>query len=472
MRSHRNKVKAFYNILEPHQTELLQGLNLTPLEQSIFFHHISGEDSYSLSELTTALGANRTAISRASTSLLDKMAAAINPPSSIEFLHLLQRADLRTELHDALKKHCEESMTLSKQEQEEYITKRMMFMSWVPDDTVITERMRQFVQVLREHHSLDDEALLRSVLTLVRRELLDATVWSAHHDPLLQEYFEEHIQALKPYVDRSEISQLRISCSFLETSFHMGYTHDKHKLSAISKKRLAELTETDEKKNAPANRVWIIVDMCELGMYEELCAFVESSSDPSALLEPESSASFLYYYLSKLALGDIAVISSMLEDLKHHPQITLGQMIYHKQWGDVLYCMCEFFTGNASRAIGLLQDLLRPSSGQFLDTSVEVALRMIESAVAFAGKEAHAYQTIRRNKKWTTRKRYGKNSEEYRYMSILYLLVKHKTITKRTQTLIDTHLTYLYSGIGVIYRKMIEIVIAQKYPGVKIKAAP
>ncbi|HEY6172292.1 MAG TPA: hypothetical protein VIX80_08550 [Candidatus Kapabacteria bacterium] len=471
MRSHRNKVKALYDVLDPHQIKLLDGLNLTPLEQSIFSHHISGEDSYSLSELTTTLGANRTAISRASSSLLDKITGAISPPSSIEYLHLLQRADLRTELHDALRKHCEESMTLLNEEQEQYIITRMMFMSWVPDDKVITQLMKQFVHVLREHHSLDDEALLRSVLTLVRRELLDATVWSTHHDPLLQEYFEEHIKTLEPYVVRSGISQLRVSFSLFETSFHMGYTHDKHELSAVSKKRLAELTETEERKNAPANHVWIIVDMCELGMYEELCAFVESSTTASALLAPESSASFLYYYLSKLALGDIAVVSAMLEDLKHHPHITLGQMIYHKQWGDVLYCMCEFFTGNASRATSLLQDLLRPSSGQFLDTSVEVALRMIESAVAFSGKEAHAYQTIRRNKKWTTRKHYGKNSEEYRYMSIMYLLIKHKTITKRTQTLIDTHLTYLYSGIGVIYRRMIEIVIEQKYPGIHIKKA-
>jgi len=467
MRTHRNKVKALCDILGPEQAELLEGLELTRLEQSIFSHHRPGKDSYSLDELTATLRANRTAISRGSSSLLGKITAAISPASSIEYLHLLQRADLRAELHQALKEHYEKSMTLAKQEQADYITERMMFMSWVPDDKEITELMRQFVAVLSEEYTLEDEVLLRSRLTLVRRELLDATVWSAHHDPALEEYFAKHITNIEPYVLRSGISQLRISFSFLESAFHMGYTHDKIMLSAIARKRLAELTETYERKTEPANRVWIIVDMCELGMYQELCGFVESTTTTSALLAPESSASFLYYYLSKLALGDIAPVAAMLEELKHHPHITHQEMIYHKQWGDVLYCIYEFFAGNGSRSAGLLQDLLHPNSGQFLDSSVEVALRMIESAVAFTGKEAHAYQTIRRNKKWTTRNRYGKNSEEYRYMNILYLLIKHKTITKRTRTLIETHLRYLHSGIGVIYRRMIEIVIAEQYPHYK-----
>lgn len=470
MRTHRNKVKALFEILAPHQAELLEGLKLTPLEQSIFFHHRIGEDSYSLRELATSLGADKTAISRASATLLKKILSALNPPSSVEYLQLLQRAGLRSELHDALKEQCIESRTIAKQEQKEYITKRMTFMSWVPDDRVITELMRQFVDVLSEHHTLHDEALLRPTLALVRRELLDATVWSAHHDPGLEEYFAQRIMEIEPYVLRSGISQLRVLLSLLETTFQMGYTHDKHVLSAIAKKRLAELTETNERKTNPGNRVWIIVDMFELGMYQELCAFVESSTTPSELLTPESSASFLYYYLSKLALGDVALVTAMLEDLKHHPQISLQEMIYHKQWGDVLYCISEFFTGNASRAAGLLQDLLHPSSGHFLDMSVEVALRMIESAVACTGSEADAYHTVRRNKKWAIRNRYGKNSEEHRHMSILYLLVKHKTVTQRTQTLIDTHLTYLHSGIGIIYRRMIEIVITNKYPEVQIKA--
>jgi hypothetical protein len=468
MRSHRNKVKALFEILEPEQVQLLEGLKLTPLEQSIFSHHRNGEDSYSLRELAAILGADRTAISRASASLLVKTLSALNSPSSIGYLHLLQRAGLREELYHALEQQCTESVTLPKQEQEEYIRKRIAFMSWVPDDKVITELMTKFVDALSKHHTLDDEALLRAMLALVRRELLDATVWSAHHDPRLEDHFARRIRELEPYVLRSGISQLRISLSLLETTFQMGYTHDKHVVSAIAKKRLAELTETIERKANPAYRVWIIVDMFELGMYQELCTFVESSTTPRELLTPESSASFLYYYLSKLALGDVVPVAAMLEDLRHHPHITLEEMVYHKQWGDVLYCMYEFFTGNASRASGLIQDLLHPSTGHFLDMSVGVALRMIESAIACTGSEVDAYHTVLRNKKWAIRNRYGKNSEEHRYMSILYLLVKHKTITKRTQTLIDAHLTYLYSGIGMIYRRMVEIVIAKKYPEIEI----
>lgn len=471
MRSHRNKVKAICEILEPHQTEQVDELRLTPLEQSIFTHHRSGEDSYSLSELATTLRADKAAISRASVTLLKKILSAVSSPSTIEYLQLLQRAGLSTELHAALRQQRKESTTLSSEQQVEYISKRMMFMSWVPDDRVVTELMREFGDVLSEHYSLHDEALLRPMLALVRRELLDATVWSKHHDPALEEYFARRIKSLEPYVLSSGVSQLRISLSLLETTLHMGFTHDKHELSIIAKKRLAELTEIEERKTHPGNRVWIIVDMFELGMYDELCAFVESVTTASALLTPELSAAFLYYYLSKLALGDVASVVTMLKDLRLHPRITHQEMIYHKQWGDVLSCMCEFFTDNVSGATELLHDLLHPSSGQFLDTSVEVAVRMIESAVACIGCEAEAYQTVRRNKKWTTRNRYGNNSEEHRYISILYLLVRHRTVTKRTQTLIDAHLEYLYSGIGMIYRRMIEVVIAQKYPGIHIKKA-
>src|SRR5688572_8930273 len=155
MRSHRNKVKALYEILEPHQAKLLEGLKLTPLEQSIFSHHRSGEDSYSLSELATTLRSDKAAISRASVTLLYKILSALNSPSSIEHLQLLQRAGLQAELHHALEKQSEASMTLSKQEQEEYIGERITFMSWVPDDRVVTKLMGQFVDVLSHHHTLD-----------------------------------------------------------------------------------------------------------------------------------------------------------------------------------------------------------------------------------------------------------------------------------------------------------------------------